>query len=141
MKTGSLVLMKVATKLLIGETSTSFTSDSNAIDVSNKQSGRDTNVEYGRMNRTFTVTSIAETTPNGTYWGVKDALDAQEAGTKVAVLLAAYTTKVGTTYVSGDWSLVGTALITNVSVEAGDDAANTLSVTLQIDGALTTPTT
>lgn len=137
MKTGSLVFMKIATKLAIGETSSSFSSDSNAIDVSNKLSGRDTNVEYGRMNRTITVSNIGDTTPNATYWGIKDALDAQIAGTKVAVILTSYTTKAATTPVTGDVKLSGTAIITNVSWESGDDAAQTFSVTLQFDGALT----
>lgn len=140
MKTGSLVFMKIATKLAIGETSSSFSSDANAIDVSSKLSGRDTNVEYGRMNRTFTVSNIGDTTPNATYWGIKDALDAQAAATKVDVILTSYTTKAGTTPVSGDVKLSGTAIITNVSWEAADDGAQTFSVTLQIDGALTVAT-
>lgn len=140
MKTGSLVLMKIATKLAIGETSSSFTSDSNAIDVSSKLSGRDTNVEYGRMNRTFTVNNINDTTPNATYWGMKDAIDAQIAGTKVAVVLTSYTAKAGTTAVAGDVKLTATCTITNVSAEFGDDSASTFSVTLQVDGALTTAT-
>ena len=140
MKTGSLVFMKIATKLAIGETSTSFSSDSNAIDVSSKLSGRDTNVEYGRMNRTFTVSNIGDTTPNATYWGIKDALDAQIAATKVAVILTSYTTAAATLAVSGDVKLSGTCIITNVSWESGDDAAQTFSVTLQVDGTLTPAT-
>jgi hypothetical protein len=140
MKTGSLVLMKIATKLAIGETSTSFNSDSNAIDVSNKLSGRDTNVEYGRMNRTFTVSNIGDITPNATYWGLADALAAQAAGTKVAVTVTSYTTKAGTTAVSGDVILSATCIITNASQEFGDDAAQTFSVSFQVDGALTVGT-
>lgn len=137
MKTGSLVFMKIATKLAIGETSSSFSSDANAIDVSNKLSGRDTNVEYGRMNRTFTVSNVGDVTPNATYWGLKDALDAQEAGTKVAVTLTSYTDKTGGTEVLGDVILSGTCIITNVTSDFGDDSAQTFSVTLQVDGALT----
>jgi len=140
MKTGSLVFMKIATKLAIGETSSSFNSDSNAIDVSSKLSGRDTNVEYGRMNRTFTVTNIGDVTPNATYWGLKDALDAQASGTKVAVSVTSYTTKAGTTAVTGDVILSATCIITNVSQDFGDDSAQAFSVTLQVDGALTVTT-
>jgi len=132
--------MKIATKLAIGETSSSFSSDANAIDVSNKLSGRDTNVEYGRMNRTFTVSNIGDITPNGTYWNLTDALAAQAAGTKVAVTVTSYTTKAGTTAVSGDVILSATCIITNVSQEFGDDAAQTFSVTFQVDGALTVGT-
>ncbi|PNX45901.1 MAG: hypothetical protein BV456_13000, partial [Thermoplasmata archaeon M8B2D] len=77
--------MELDGKIAIGETNTDFSSDANAIDVSNKLSGRDTNVEYGRMNRTFTVANIGDTTANATYWGLADALAAQEAGTKISV--------------------------------------------------------
>ena len=137
MKTGSLVLVKIATKLATGETSGSFSQTSNAIDVSSKLSGRDTNVEYGRMNRTITVNSIADTTPNATYFGFKDAVDAQIAGTKVAVLVTSYTDKTGATDVVSDAALSGTGIITDVSWEFGDDAPTTFSLTVQIDGALT----
>ncbi len=137
MKTGSLVLVKIATKLATGETSGSFSQSANAIDVSSKLSGRDTNVEYGRMNRTVTVNSIADTTPNATYFGFKDAVDAQIAGTKVAVMITSYTDKTGATDVVSDAVLSGTGIITDVSWEFGDDAATTFSLTVQIDGALT----
>jgi len=137
MKTGSLVLVKIATKLATGETSGSFSQSANAIDVSSKLSGRDTNVEYGRMNRTITVNSIADTTPNATYFGFKDAVDAQIAGTKVAVMITSYTDKTGATDVVSDAVLSGTGIITDVSWEFGDDAATTFSLTVQIDGALT----
>lgn len=137
MKTGSLVLVKIATKLATGETSSSFSQSSNAIDVSSKLSGRDTNVEYGRMNRTFSVNSIADTTPNATYFGYKDAIDAQIAGTKVAVIITSYSDKTGATVVAADTALSGTGIITDVSLEAGDDSAQTFSLTVQVDGALT----
>ncbi len=137
MKTGSLVLVKIATKLATGETSGSFSQSANAIDVSSKLSGRDTNVEYGRMNRTVTVNSIADTTPNATYFGFKDAVDAQIAGTKVAVMITSYTDKTGATDVVSDAVLSGTGIIIDVSWEFGDDAATTFSLTVQIDGALT----
>ena len=140
MKTGSLVLVKIATKLATGETSGSFSQTSDAIDVSNKLSGRDTNVEYGRMNRTVTVNSIADTTPNASYFGFKDAVDAQIAGTKVAVIITGYTDKTAGTDVVSDAYLSGTGIITDVSWEFGDNAAQTFSMTIQIDGALTTGT-
>lgn len=137
MKTGSLVFIKIEDTLLIGETSTSFNSDSNAIDVSSKLSGRDTNVEYGRMNRTFTVSNISDTTPSLTLKGLKDALDYQEAGTKVDVTLTSYQDKTGADPVVADVVLSGSCIITNISADFGDDAAQTFSMTLQVDGALT----
>lgn len=129
--------MELDGKIAIGETNTDFSSDANAIDVSNKLSGRDTNVEYGRMNRTFTVANIGDTTANATYWGLADALAAQEAGTKISVSITSYTDKTGTTPVVGDDVISATCIITNASASYGDDAANTFSVSLQVDGALT----
>ena len=137
MKTGSLVFIKIEDTLLIGETSASFSGDSNAIDVSNKLSGRDTNVEYGRMNRTFTVNNIADSTPSLTLKGIKDALDYQEAGTKVTATITSYTDKTAATPVEADVILTAECLITNVSWEVGDDAAQTFSMTLQVDDELT----
>ena len=137
MKTGSLVFMTVAGAVLIGETSTSFNSDSNVIPVSNKLSGRDTAGEYGRMNRTFTVNNIGDTTPSLTLKGIKDVLDYQEAGTKVDVAVTSYTDKTADVKVVADTILTGKCLITNVSFELGDDAANTLSISFQVDGVLT----
>ena len=136
MKTGSLVLVKIGTKLATGETSGSFSQTANAINVSNKLSGRDTNVEYGRMDRTISVSSIADSTPNVTYFGHKDAVDAQIAGTKVEVAITSYTEEGGATAVTGDVHLSGTGIITDVSWEFADDAAQTFSLTIQLDGAL-----
>lgn len=136
MKTGSLVFMTIEGAVLIGETSSSFGMDATAIEVSNKLSGRDTYVEYGRTNATFTVNNISDTTPSATLIDIKNLLDYQEAGTKVTVAVTSYTDKTGATAVEGDTYLSGECIITNVSFEAGDNAAQTLSVTLQVDGTL-----
>ena len=128
--------MKIEGLINVGETSSSFTQDANAIDVSNKLSGRDTNIEYGRLNRTFTVNNIADTDPDVAVFGIKDALDAQANGTKVTISVTSYTDKTAATAVEGDVILSGECIITNVSWEAADDSAQTFSMTLQVDGAL-----
>ena len=64
-------------------------------------------------------------------------MDYQEAGTKVTVVVTSYQDKTAADPVVADVVLSGECIITNVSFELGDDAANTLSVTLQVDGALT----
>jgi len=94
-------------------------------------------VEYGRMNKMFTVSNIGDTTPSGTLKGIKDALDYQEAGTKVTTVVTSYTDKDADTKVELDTILTGECIITNVSFEAGDDAAISFSMTLQVDGELT----
>lgn len=137
-KIGSTVIMKIATKLLDGETTASVNSDATAIDVSSKLSGNVTNVEYGRTNTTFSVTSICDLTPGGaTKFSLKDALEAQRAKTKVPVLLTSYTDETAATDVVGDISLAGNCIITNVTGEFGDNTANNMTLTLQVDGDLT----
>jgi len=64
-------------------------------------------------------------------------LDYQEAGTKVTVALTSFQDKTAAAEVVGDTVLSGECIITNVSFDAGDNAAQTLTVTLQVDGALT----
>lgn len=138
-KIGSLVFIKVADSQLVGETSVSFTSASDAIDVSSKVSGRDTNVEYGRMNRTISVSGVASTDDAASGYGLKDALDAQAAGTKVSFIITEFSDKTATSVESGAVKIEGTscAVITNISFEAGDNAANSFSMDLQIDGDVT----
>jgi hypothetical protein len=138
-KIGSLVFLKIGTDELVGETSVSFASASDAIDVSSKVSGRDTNVEYGRMNRTISVSGIASTDNSASGYGLKSALDAQSAGTKVSFIITEFSDKTAATPVSGAIKIEGTecGVITNVNFEAGDNAANTFSMDLQIDGTVT----
>jgi predicted secreted protein len=92
------------------------------------------------MNATFTVSNIGDTKPNGTLVGLKNALDYQDAGTKVTVKLTRYVDKTAAVAVVADSYLSGEAIITNISFEAGDDAAQTFSMTLQVDGELTVGT-
>lgn len=140
MKTGSLVFVKLGDKISIGETSMSFSSTATAIDVSNKNSGLDTNVEGGRVNRTITVNGIGDSTPSATAFGLKEALDAQASAAKVEVSITSYTDKTAATEVTGDYILTGSGIITDVSWEAPDNAAQTFNLTIQIDGALTVGT-
>ena len=136
-KIGSLVYLTVATKLLVGETSVDLTQAANIIDVSAKSDGRGRALEYGRLSTTINVSGIADTTPSATKTGIKELLDLQIAGTKVAVSIANYTTKDGTTDVTGDILFTGTALLSNVQGTFADDTGNTFSATLEIDGLLT----
>ena len=137
-KIGSLVYLQVATKLLVGETSTDISQAANIIDVSAKADGRGRGLEYGRLSTTINVSGIADTTPSATKTGIKELLDLQSAGTKVAVTIANYTTSAGTTDVTGDILFSGTALLSNVQATFADDTGNTFSATLEIDGLLTT---
>lgn len=137
-KIGSLVFLKIGATTLVGETSVSFAQASDAIDVSSKVSGRDTNVEYGRMNRTISVSGVGSTDSTSTGYGLKDALDAQAAGTKISFIITEFTDKTAATPKPGAIKIEGTTcgVITNISFDAGDNAANTFSMDLQIDGTV-----
>ena len=136
-KIGTLVMMKIGTGILIGETSSSFTSTADAIEISSKATGRDSNFEYGRMNRTLSVSSIASTDPAATGYGFEDALAAQAAGTKVEFSLTEFSDKTGATPVAGATIVSGIALITNVAWENPDNDRITFSLDLQVDGTAT----
>lgn len=137
-KIGTYVYLTVATKLLVGETSNDITQSANMIDVSAKSDGRGRALEYGRLSTTINVSGIADTTPSGSKTGIKELLDLQLAGTKVAISIANYTSVAGTTDVTGDILFTGTALLSNVQATFADDTGNTFSATLEIDGLLTT---
>lgn len=134
-KIGSLVFMKLDGIPLIGETSSAFTSSSDGIDVSNKLSGRDTEVEYGRINRTISVSSIGSTDPDSTKHGLDTALEAMEDGTKVDFWLTHYEDDEAGEASDGHIVITGSAVLTNVASENPDNGALTFSVDLQVDGA------
>ena len=58
---GTLVLLKIGTILVVGESSTSFKSAQNMIELSNKTSGNDAAFASGRITRTMSVSSLAST--------------------------------------------------------------------------------
>ncbi len=133
-KIGTLVFLKLDGIPLVGETSSAFSSSSDAIYVSNKLSGRNTNVEYGRINRTISVSSIASTDPDATKVGIDTALAAQEAGTKVEFWMTHYEDSDAEEASGGHIIITGSAVLTNVSEESPDNAALTFSLDLQVDG-------
>jgi hypothetical protein len=137
---GTLVLLKIGTILVVGESSTSFKSAQNMIELSNKTSGNDAAFASGRITRTMSVSSLASTDPSASTYGYKAALDAQEAGTEIAFTLTEYTTAVGTTPATGAIKLSGNCLISNVSVEFPDNDKMTFSLDLQVTGHVTTAT-
>jgi hypothetical protein len=133
-KIGTFVFLKLDGIPLIGETSSAFTSSSDAIDVSNKLSGRDTNVEYGRINRTISVSSIGSTDPDSTKIGFDTAMTAQTAGTKVDFWMTHYEDSEAGEASGGYVIITGSAVLTNISQENPDNAPLTFSMDLQVDG-------
>jgi hypothetical protein len=137
-KVGTLVKIKIATKLMVGELSTSINSVVNLIDISSKASGRASNFEYGRLAENVSVSSIGTTDSSESAYNWKAAQAAEVAGTKVAVTISEYDS--AGDLESGAWIITGTALISNVSFDGPDNDKLTFSCDLTFDGATTVTT-
>ncbi len=137
-KVGTLVKIKIATKFMVGETSSNLASVANVIDISSKASNRTTNVEYGRVAETVSVSSIATTDASESAENWKDAQAAQVAGTKVAVTMSEYTS--AGVLVPGAIIITGNAVISNVTLDVPDNEKLTFSMDLAFDGDTTVAT-
>ncbi len=136
-KIGTLVFLKLGTKAVVGESSTSFKSAQTMIETSNKLDGIDSAFAAGRINRTLSVSSIASTDPQTTTYTFKAALELQAAQTEVAFILTEYTNNTATTPTTGMTKISGNCLISNVSWDAPDNDKMTFSLDLQVTGANT----
>ena len=137
-KVGTLVKIKIATKFMVGEMTTSLASVANLIEISSKASGRASNFEYGRVAETISVSSIATTDASEGTSNWKDAQAAEVAGTKVAVTISEYDSSA--VLVPGAIIISGTALFGNVALEVPDNDKLTFSCDLTFDGITTVAT-
>lgn len=139
-KKGTLVLIKVGTKVLIGQNSLSYQETVTMIEISSKTSGNYAEFVSGRISSTMSVSGIAATNKEATeagYWELKAAVS---AGNAVTVTFTEYTTEAGTTAVTGAEKISVSAYVSNLTWEAPDNAANTFSCDLQMTGAPTQTT-
>jgi len=137
-KVGTLVKIKIATKFMVGEMTTSMASAVNLIETSSKATNRSSSFEYGRLAETLSVSSIATTDASIGTENWKDAQAAQVAATKVAVVISEYDS--GGSLESGAIHIAGTALISNCALEAPDNEKLTFSLDLTFDGDSTITT-
>lgn len=96
-KRGTLVLIKVADKVLIGQNSLSYQETVTMIEISSKTSGNYAEFVSGRISSTMSVSGIASTSKESTqagYWELKAAV---AAGASVEVTFTEYTTEDGST--------------------------------------------
>ena len=101
--------------------------NSDTIDISTKDSGRDQDLAYGRMTgRTFNVEGLFA---EDAAYGFDDLFDAIEAGTQLTGLWRSGT--------SGDVTYSATVLVSNLVNNAGDQEAQGYTCTLSISGAIT----
>lgn len=137
---GSLVMLKLATILVVGETSTSVSAAQTMIELSNKTSGNDAAFAAGRITRTISVSSLASTDPTASTYGFKAALEAQETRAVVAFSLTQYTSAAGSSAESGMTIVSGNCLISNVTWDVPDNDKMTFSLDLQVTGHMTVGT-
>ena len=82
-KNATNIILKIATKELVGELSHSINSGVDVIDVSSKAGGRTRNILPGRVGETISFESLADDT-NTTDYGYSTAHAAMKDGTLVA---------------------------------------------------------
>lgn len=137
---GTLVMLKLGTILLVGESSTSFKSAQTMIETSNKALGNVAAFKAGRITQTMSVSSLGSTDPTATTYGIKQALDAQVTQAVVAFVLTERTDATGATPATGAIKLSGDCLLSNVNAEFPDNDKITFSLDMQITGGTTVAT-
>lgn len=118
------IILKIATKELVGELSHSISSSVDIIDTSSKATGRTRELLPGRVSENISFESLADDT-NATDYGYSTAHAAMKAGTLVAFTLTrdAVTIKSGNGY------------ITSLTLDNPDNDRSTMSGTIEISGA------
>lgn len=134
-KIGTRVLIKLATKILVGQNSLSYAKAVTMIEVSSKTSGKHSEFESGRISETISVSGIASSSKEATAAGYWECYDAVEAGVPVSCTFVEYTTESGSTEVVGAEKMTVSCLLSNLKRDDPDNAASTFSVDLQITGA------
>lgn len=118
------IILKIATKTLIGEVSSSISSSVDVIDVSSKASARTRKILPGRVSENISFESLADDS-NTTDYGYSTAHAAMTDGTKVAWTI----TRGVTTLKSGN------GYITSLTQDNPDNDRSTMSGTIEITGA------
>lgn len=137
---GTDVLVKVGTKLLVGQRSLSHNKSTTMIPTSSKTTGDHSTFIGGRHTGTLSIGGLASTSKETTLAGYWELYDAQEANVPVAVSWTEYTTEAGTTVTTGAEILTQSALVSGLTAEWPDDAESTFSCDFQLTGAPTRAT-
>ena len=123
-KNATNIILKIATKELVGELSHSINSGVDVIDVSSKAGGRTRNILPGRVGETIPFESLADDT-NTTDYGYSTAHSAMKDGTLVAWTITRSTTTIKS----------GNGYITSLTLDNPDNDRSTMSGTISITGA------
>lgn len=109
--------------------SISMNIDGNNIDVSDHDSGRWTDLITGRTNTTFDITCNLKRADVGQAGVITDMLSSDRSG--------AFIFKPSGTPATGDVTFTGNGVLSNVSVDVGDDDVIEISFSLDVNGELT----
>lgn len=123
-KNATNIILKIATKELVGELSHSINSGVDVIDVSSKAGGRTRNILPGRVGETISFESLADDT-NATDYGYSTAHAAMKDGTLVAWTITRSTETIKS----------GNGYITSLTLDNPDNDRSTMSGTISITGA------
>lgn len=137
---GSLIFIEVNDKLLVGQTSLSYSSACDMIDLSSKDTGRHRVFDAGKITKTISVGGVGSSTKETTNIGYYELETAQDSGTAVTFIVTKYTDKTAGTPTVGAESRTGTAYISNLTWDANDNEAISFSCDLQVSGEVTVAT-
>jgi len=139
-KVGSTIFITVGGSNLVGQTSLSYASACDMIDISSKDTGRHREFAPGKINTTISVSGIGSSTKEASDADYFSLLAAQDEGNAVTFIITNYTDKTAETPVVGDESRTGTAYISNLTRDENDNEAISYSVDLQVSGQPTVST-
>ena len=125
--------LKIGTKFLIGETSSSINTTVDDIDTSSKATGLESDGIPGRVSENISFESMADET-NATDYGYALAKAARDART----LLTFEIVRVDATgtQVSGSEVISGAGIISSLTLDNPDNGPSTFSGTIEIDDEL-----
>lgn len=119
------IKLKIATKELVGEISSSISSSVDIIDASSKKSARVRRILPGRVSENISFESLADDLSSD--YGYSDAHTAMKAGTVVAwtIVRDAVTLKAGNGYIA------------SLTLDNPDNDRSTMSGTIEVDNVTT----
>ena len=138
---GSLIFITIGGNLLVGQTSLSYSSACDMIDISSKDTGRFREFAPGKISKTISAGGLGSATKETTNEGYYELEDAQDAGSSVTFVVTQFTDKTAGTPATGVESRTGTAYISNLTWDANDNEAISFSCDLQVTGEVTKSTT
>lgn len=137
---GSLIFITINGNLLVGQTSLSYSSACDMIDVSSKDTGRHREFAPGKISKTISAGGLGSSTKEATNEGYYELETAQDDGTAVTFVVTKFTDETAGTPEVGAESRTGTAYISNLTWDANDNEAISFSCDLQVSGKPTVST-